>query len=77
MSDDAFLAELRAVGRPLRIAGLVCVLLGAGLVMAARGGYAPPLAADAGYVALGAGWILFLAAIWRRTAWRRCRLKGD
>lgn len=77
MSDDTYLAELRAVGRPLRIAGLVAVLIGAGLVLAARQGYAPRLAVEAGYAALGVGWVLFLAAIWRRTAWRRRRLKGD
>ncbi|WP_428149643.1 hypothetical protein [Brevundimonas sp.] len=72
----AYRAELRTVGRTPRLAGFGLVLLGAILVWAAQsaGGLGPTVQM-AGYVALGGGWALMLAAIYLRTRYHRRRLR--
>ena len=71
----AYRAELRTVGRTPRLAGFGLVLLGAILVWAAsRAGDFGPTVQMAGYVALGGGWALMLAAIFLRTRYHRRRL---
>lgn len=72
----AYRAELRTVGRTPRLAGFGLVLLGAILVWAAaRAGGLGPTVQMAGYVALGGGWALMLAAIYLRTRYHRRRLR--
>lgn len=72
----AYRAEVKAVGRPLRLAGLVLIVLGAGYVIATRYDAVPliePLMLVAyGFVA--AGWVLFLAATYLRTRYHKRRL---
>ncbi|QDH73175.1 hypothetical protein [Brevundimonas sp. M20] len=72
----AYRAEVKAVGRPLRLGGLVLILLGAGYVIATRYEALPaiqPLMLVAyGFVA--AGWVLFLAATYLRTRYHKRRL---
>jgi hypothetical protein len=71
----AYRAELRTVGRTPRLAGFGLVLLGAVLVWSAsRAGDLGPTVQMAGYVALGGGWALMLAAIYLRTRYHRRRL---
>ena len=71
----AYRAELRTVGRKPRLAGFGLVLLGAILVWAAgSAGEFGPTVQMAGYVALGGGWALMLAAIFLRTRYHRRRL---
>ncbi len=72
----AYRAELRTVGRTPRLAGFGLVLLGAVLVWAANqaGGFGPTVQL-AGYVALGGGWALMIAAIFLRTRYHRRRLR--
>ena len=73
---DAYRAELRAVGRTPRLAGFGLVLLGAILVWAAdQAGNLGHTVQTAGYVALGGGWALMLAAIYLRTRYHRRRLR--
>ncbi|WGM31421.1 hypothetical protein [Brevundimonas sp. NIBR11] len=73
---EAYRAELRAVGRTPRLAGFGLVLLGAILVWAAgRAGDFGPTVQLAGYVALGGGWALMIAAIFLRTRYHRRRLR--
>ena len=72
----AYRAELRTVGRTPRLAGFGLVLLGAILVWSAsRAGDFGPTVQLAGYVALGGGWALMLAAIYLRTRYHRRRLR--
>ena len=72
----AYRAEIKAVGRPLRLGGLVLILLGAGYVLATRSEVVPliePLMLVAyGFVA--AGWVLFLTATYLRTRYHKRRL---
>ena len=71
----AYRAELRTVGRTPRLAGFGLVLLGAVLVWSAgRAGDFGPTVQMAGYVGLGGGWALMLAAIFLRTRYHRRRL---
>ncbi len=73
---DAYRAELRTVGRTPRLVGFGLVLLGAVLVwLAERAGGMGPTVQLAGYVALGGGWALMLAAIFLRTRYHRRRLR--
>ena len=72
----AYRAELRTVGRTPRLAGFGLVLLGAILVWSAsQAGDFGPTVQMAGYVALGGGWALMLAAIFLRTRYHRRRLR--
>lgn len=77
----AYRAELRTVGRMPRLAGFGLVLLGAILVWSAgQAGDFGPTVQMAGYVALGGGWAMMLAAIFLRTRHHRRRmaqLDGD
>ena len=71
----AYRAELRTVGRMPRLVGFGLVLLGAILVWSAeRAGGLGPTVQLAGYVALGGGWAMMLAAIFLRTRYHRRRL---
>ena len=71
----AYRAELRTVGRTPRLAGFGLVLLGAIMAWAAKyAGDVGPTVQMAGYVALGGGWALMLAAIYLRTRYHRRRL---
>jgi hypothetical protein len=69
-------AELREVGRKPRLAGFVLVLVGAIAVWAATqaGAYSGAVQ-TAGYMALGGGWALMLAAIFLRTRYHRRRMR--
>ncbi|WP_420469503.1 MULTISPECIES: hypothetical protein [unclassified Brevundimonas] len=72
----AYRAEVKAVGRPFRLAGLVLILLGAGYVIATRYD-ALPVTQSLMLVAYGfvaAGWALFLYATWLRTRHHKRRL---
>jgi len=72
----AYRAEIRTVGRTQRLAGFGLVLVGAVLVWAAsQAGAAAGIVQTAGYVALGCGWALMLAAIFLRTRYHRRRLR--
>jgi len=71
----AYRAEMRAVGRPQRLAGFGLVLLGAVLVWGGtRAGGLAEVVQMAGYAALAAGWALMLAAIFLRTRYHRRRM---
>jgi hypothetical protein len=72
----AYRAELKAVGRPFRLGGLVLILLGAGYVLATRSDVVPqiePLMLVA-YGLVAAGWVLFLTATYLRTRYHKRRL---
>ncbi|MGV9006512.1 MAG: hypothetical protein ACOH1H_07215 [Brevundimonas sp.] len=77
-SDEAILAyraEVRAVGRTPRFAGLACVVLGAILVWSVgQAGAAGPAVQWVGYALLAGGWALMLAAIFMRTRYHRRRM---
>jgi len=71
----AYRAEMRAVGRKPRFAGLACVVLGAIMVWSVGlAGAAGPAVQWAGYALLAAGWVLMLAAIFMRTRYHRRRM---
>jgi hypothetical protein len=69
-------AELKRVAWPLRLGGLVLIVGAAALILAAREGWigAFELATNAGYVMLGLGWALFIAAIFVRTRYHKRRM---
>ena len=78
-TDDgraAYRAEIKAVGRPLRLGGLVLILLGAGYVVATRYDALPVNEALmlVAYGAVAAGWVLFLTATYLRTRHHKRRL---
>jgi uncharacterized membrane protein HdeD (DUF308 family) len=77
-SDEAvaaYKAEMRAVGRKQRFAGLICVVLGAILVWSVgQAGAAGPVVLWVGYALLAFGWVLMLAAIFMRTRYHRRRM---
>jgi hypothetical protein len=72
----AYRAELKRVAWPLRLGGLVLIVGAAALILAAREGWigALELATNAGYVMLGLGWALFIAAIFVRTRYHKRRM---
>jgi len=72
----AYRAELKRVAWPLRLGGLVLIVGAAALILAAREGWigAFELATNAGYVMLGLGWALFIAAIFVRTRYHKRRM---
>jgi uncharacterized membrane protein len=68
----AYLSQVRALGRPQRLAGFIVCLVGVMILIVARYRLgAPPwlLALGVGVVALG--WILFAYALTRRFLWIR------
>jgi hypothetical protein len=68
----AYRAQSRAVGRTPRLAGFVCVIVGALLsFFAAKAGAAGPAVQWAGYASLAIGWGLMLYAIFLRTRFHR------
>ena len=72
----AYRAEIKAVGRPLRLGGLVLILLGAGYVVATRYDALPlnETLMLVAYGAVAAGWVLFLTATYLRTRHHKRRL---
>ena len=71
----AYRAEIRSVARPARLTGFVLVILGAIAVVA--GGWNAALEqvlVTGGYVLLGVGWVLLVAAIFMRTRHHRRRM---
>ncbi|MGQ3040737.1 MAG: hypothetical protein ACT6TH_03070 [Brevundimonas sp.] len=70
-------AELKAVGRPFRLAGVALILLGAGYIVATRVDWLVPNQAGivVAYAAVAAGWAFFVAATFLRTRHHRRRLK--
>lgn len=71
----AYRAEIKAVGRPLRLAGLALIVLSA-LVLTGmgRGWFAlPAMFGMIAYGGLATGWALMLAAIFQRTRHHRRR----
>jgi len=72
----AYRKELRQVGRPLRLTGLVLIVAAAALILAVRQGVMG-LNNDANVIAyamLAGGWVLLIAAIYMRTRYNRRRL---
>jgi hypothetical protein len=70
--QSAYLDTVRAVGRPARMAGLICCLLGVLILVVGRYKFGGPLWllwSGAGVVA--AGWALFIYAVVRRLFWIR------
>ena len=72
----AYRRELKRVGWPLRLGGLVLIVAAAVLIMAVRQGWIADagVATNVGYGMLALGWALFLAAIFVRTRYNRRRL---
>lgn len=72
----AYRAELRGVGRPYRLAGLVLILIGAAITwMAQPDGALPSGVQPLGYGALLLGWGLIIAAVMIRTRHHRRHLE--
>jgi len=71
---SAYRAELRGVGKPLRLGAFALVIIGALVVVAAIWLPIPHALINAGYVALGIGWILMVAAVFIRTRYHRRRM---
>jgi len=71
----AYRAELKAVGRPLRMAGLGLIVISAFVLTGmGRGWFAlPEVFGMIAYGGLAAGWALMLAAIFQRTRHHRRR----
>ena len=71
MTQDlaAYRAELASVARPLRLAGLMLILLGGGL-LAASGPANPGLRAP-GFAFLGCGWALWFYTVYVRSRWAK------
>ncbi|MFA4894749.1 hypothetical protein [Brevundimonas sp.] len=77
----AYRRELKRVGWPLRLGGLVLIVAAAVLIVAVRQGWIADagitdagIATNVGYGMLALGWALFLAATFVRTRYNRRRL---
>ena len=72
----AYRRELKRVGWPLRLGGLVLIVAAAALIVAVRQGWIADagIATNVGYGMLALGWALFLAATFLRTRYNRRRL---
>lgn len=70
----AYRQELRGVAKPLRLSAFALVIIGALVVVAAIWLSIPHWMINAGYVALGTGWILMVAAVFIRTRYHRRRM---
>jgi len=66
--------ELRDVAKPMRFAAFALVLVGAAVVVSAVWLSVPAWAINGGYIALGIGWILMVAAVFMRTRYHRRRM---
>ncbi len=66
----AYKDELRAVAWQLRLGGLVAIMVGCGLLIAARYASMPELTTF-GFVFLGLGWGVTGYAVWVRTQWAK------
>lgn len=75
---DAYRRELRTVAAPLRLAGLLVVLIGAGLAVATRAtDWAFPVWIDTAiFTLLGLGWAILIAVIVLRYQHHRRRTAG-
>ena len=71
---DAYRRELRGVGKQMRLAAYAAVLVGAAVVISAIWLTVPGELLTAGYVAMGLGWILMIAAVFTRTRYHRRRM---
>lgn len=72
---SAYREELRGVARPLRLAAFGLILAGVVAVLGAVWVYTwPHWLINAGYVALGLGWILMITAVFMRTRHHRRRM---
>jgi hypothetical protein len=70
--QSAYLDAVRAIGRPARVAGLICCLLGVLILVVGRykfGGM--PWLLWGGAAVVAAGWALFIYAVARRLFWIR------
>jgi len=70
----AYRAELRGVAQPMRLAAFALVLIGAAVVVAGVWMDVPAWAINGGYIALGIGWIMMVAAVFMRTRYHRRRM---
>ena len=70
----AYRQELRDVAKPMRFAAFALVLVGAAVVVSAVWLSVPTWAINGGYIALGIGWILMVAAVFMRTRYHRRRM---
>ena len=72
---DTYRGELRSVGKPVRMAAYGLILAGFAGVM---GSFVldawPQWLINAGYIALGLGWILMVTAVFMRTRYYRRRM---
>jgi hypothetical protein len=76
---DAYKAELRAIGRPLRFAGLLIVVAGALLAIFSRFTKLPlpPWIDTAIFATLGLGWAILFYNIFQRSQYHRRRMAGQ
>lgn len=72
---DAYRQELRGVAKPLRIVAFALILIGFAAVIGAVWVQAwPHWLINAGYIALGVGWIAMIAAVFIRSRHHRRRM---
>ena len=76
---EAYKSELRGVARPLRLVGLVFVVVAALIAIVSRfGGMTAPSWIDiVFYTLLGIGWAILFTAIYQRTQYHRRRMAGQ
>ena len=69
---SAYIDTIRTMGRPLRMAGFVAILVGVGLLLWARTNTAlPAWTSWIAYGLLGAGWVAFIYVVVQRSRWVR------
>ena len=75
---DAYKKELRTVGRPLRVTGLLIVVAGALLAIVSRFSALPlpPWIDTVTFATLGVGWAILFYVIYQRTQYHRRRMAG-
>ena len=70
----AYRTELRGVAKPMRMAAFALIILGALTVIPAVWLDMPAWALNAGYIALGLGWVVMVLAVFQRTRHHRRRM---
>lgn len=71
---DAYRTELRGVAKPVRQAAFGLIIIGALVVVSAVWLDMPAWLINAGYIALGMGWVLMVLAVFQRTRHHRRRM---
>ena len=70
----SYRTELRSVAKPVRLAAFALVIIGALVVVSAVWLDLPAWLINAGYIALGMGWVLMVLAVFQRTRHHRRRM---